>query len=185
MSQPHAQSTSVGDDELDDTFEFLVTAYPNQRTPNLEAYARVLRERVERGALLYAAETWWAEPRFKPDNKFWPTPADLVDLAADQGKKPISAQEWDELLKPDLGERLQILKDYFAEGVLEGPAWRQLAADYKQRGGTEAAAAVMRGYEVRQAMQEGTFERRFSPARFRDSEAQIEKLRAKLQLETV
>lgn len=145
----------VTDEEIEATMQFLVTVYPNQKKPvaTLEAYKRALQGRAENGALLYAAETWWAEPRYRPGNQFWPTPADLLEIVAIQGVKPLSPEQWQAFFKPDLAERLQVLKNLFTfEGRLVEGEWKALATEYVHRGGECAAQSVMHAYQARVAM---------------------------------
>lgn len=121
-------------EETEATVMFLASVYPNQTPPNLEVYERMLQERGQAGAMLYAAETWYASPRFLPDNKFWPTPADLLKIAEAQGVKPLTPEYIAKAFALDLAAQLGTLEElFFQHGTLEERTWLALEAEYKKR----------------------------------------------------
>lgn len=161
--------TSPSDEEIDATIEFLTSMYPNMIPPSLGTFGRLLQERGEAGAVLYAAESWYAEPKYKPQNKFWPTPADLLEIAQAQGVKTITPAEWNQALALDLAERLYGLEDLFCQdGELAEQEWQNLEAEYKKRNRLAGAENVRQRLATKKAMQNGTYQRKFTPEAIRD-----------------
>lgn len=162
-------NTSPSDEEIDATIAFLTSMYPNLTPPNLVTFGRLLQERGETGAILYAAESWYAEPRYKPQNKFWPTPADLLEIAEAQGVKKINPAEWNQALALDLAERLQGLEDlFYQKGVLDERAWQALEAEYKKRNRPAGVENVRTRLAHKKALQNGTYARKFTPDKVRE-----------------